>query len=72
MITIDQIEAMEEYIRSGQLEKEFKESGETQRHYILELLEKVMDLAELADEAATRLIFRGIPQIPGMKSENSQ
>lgn len=69
MLNIDQLEEMENHIRSGQLEKEFRESGETQRYYILELLEKLMDVAELADEAATRLIFRGIPQPVAQKRE---
>lgn len=64
MLTIEQLEEMEKYIRSGDLEEEFKNGGESYRHYLLELLEKIMDLGELADEAATRLIFRGLPFPP--------
>ena len=35
------------------------ETGESLRYYLLELLEKFMDVAELADETATKVIFRG-------------
>lgn len=68
MLTIAQLDEFEKFIRSGELERQFKNSGEYERHHILELLEKVMDLADLADEAATRLIFRGLP-LPGAKKE---
>lgn len=61
MLTIHQLNEFEEYIRSGKLEAAFRQAGEYERGEILELLEKLMDVAELADEAATRLIFRGIP-----------
>lgn len=61
MITIEELNSFEEYIRSGRLEKDFQNSGEYGRGEILELLEKIMDLADLANEAATRIIFRGIP-----------
>lgn len=65
MLGIGELEEMEGYIRSGRLEEDFKNGGESRRHYILELLEKLMDVADLADEAATRLIFRGLPAMPG-------
>lgn len=64
MLTIDELNAFEKYIKSGRMEAEFKCGSEEDRIDLLELLEKLMDVAELADEAATRLIFRG--QVPGM------
>lgn len=60
MLNIQDLETLETYIRSGRLEKDFQDGCENDRHYLLELLEKLMDVAELADEAATRLIYRGL------------
>lgn len=59
MLTIKELNAFEEYLKSGELEKNFKLAGEMERGEILELLEKLMDVADVADEVATRLIFRG-------------
>lgn len=50
---------LEEYLSSGRLEEDFEYSPEERRHEILEFLEKLMDVAELADASATRLIFKG-------------
>lgn len=61
MLTIKDLENLEAYINSGQLENDFKDGCENDRFYLLELLEKIMDVAELADATATRLIFRGLP-----------
>ena len=49
MLTVKDLEEFENYMRSGELETDFKD----------ELLEKFMDVAELADETATKVIFRG-------------
>jgi phosphopantothenate synthetase len=49
---------LEEYLRSGNLKEDFFYSPEERRHEILEFLEKLMDVAELADETATKIIFR--------------
>ena len=59
MLTVKDLEELEEYMRSGQLEADFKDGCENDRFYLLELLEKLMDVAELADETATKVIFRG-------------
>lgn len=67
MLDMKQLEEFENYIKSGRLESEFKCFGEEDRIRILELLEKLMDVADLADEAATRLIFRGLPA-PGSRA----
>ena len=61
MLTVKDLENLEAYINSGQLENDFKDCCENDRFYLLELLEKIMDVAELADATATRLIFRGLP-----------
>lgn len=64
MLTVNDLEIFEKYILSGQLEQDFKDGCENDRFYLLELLEKLMDVSELADAAATRLIFRGLPVPP--------
>lgn len=64
MLTVNDLAELEQYIRSGELEADFKDGCEHDRHYLLELLEKLMDVADLADATATRLIFRGLPVPP--------
>ena len=59
MLTVKDLEEFENYMRSGELETDFKDGCENDRYYLLELLEKFMDVAELADETATKDIFRG-------------
>ena len=49
---------LEEYIGSGDLNDDFMWSPEERRLEILNFLEKLMDVADLADEAATKIIFR--------------
>lgn len=70
MLTIEELNEFEKYIRSGELEENFKCSPEETRYQILELLEKLMDVSELADEAATRLIFRGLPDMGPRSAED--
>ncbi|MBD5607309.1 MAG: hypothetical protein HDQ93_00465 [Desulfovibrio sp.] len=57
MQAIDQIR---EYLASGKAEEDFRKGGEYEKGMILESLEQIMDLADLADEVATRLIYRGL------------
>ena len=64
MLTANDLTELENYIRSGELEADFKDGCQNDRFYLLELLEKLMDVAELADAAATRLIFKGLPVPP--------
>jgi len=49
---------LEEYLRSGYFPEDFLHSPEERRLEMLEFLEKLMDLGELADETATKIIFR--------------
>ena len=59
MLNWKYLEELEEYLKSGQLEEDFKWSAEERRQELLEFLEKLMDLGELADATATAVIFRG-------------
>jgi hypothetical protein len=49
---------LKEYLGSGNLEEDFEHSAEERRLEILDFLEKLMELGESADEAATRIIFK--------------
>ncbi|MDD6181290.1 MAG: hypothetical protein ACI33N_03560 [Desulfovibrionaceae bacterium] len=59
MITTQELEELEQYMTSGQMEQDFADGCEHDRFYLLELLEKLMDVAETADAVATRIIFKG-------------
>ncbi len=59
MINLQDLEELEKYMRSGEMEKDFTDGCENDRFYLLELLEKLMDVAEIADATATQLIFKG-------------
>lgn len=59
MLNLAYLEELEEYLKSGRMEEDFQWSAEERRHEMLEFLEKIMDLGELADETATRMIFKG-------------
>lgn len=64
MLTIKDIEEFEQYLRSGRLENDFEYGSETERHAILELLQKFMDTADVVDEKASKIIYKGL-QKPG-------
>lgn len=70
MLQLADLEAFETYLRSGDFEDHFTYSPEERRFEMLELLEKIMELSELSDEIATRIIFKGGPlaHLAGIKS----
>ncbi len=59
MLTEQDLDEFARYMESGEMEQDFKDGCEHDRLYLLNLLEKFMDVADLADAAATKLIFRG-------------
>lgn len=59
MLTMAELKDFEKRLQSGEVDECFKCADERERGEILELLEKIMDVADLANETATRLIFRG-------------
>ncbi len=65
------LEKIEGYIKSGDLAFEFEHGDEDKRHQILDFLEKLMDVAELADETATKLIFKDgqLEALAGVKAK---
>lgn len=64
MLTSVELEKFIGQMKSGELERKFKNGDKAEKVEILELLEKIMDAAEIADELATRLIYRGLPVAP--------
>ncbi len=73
MLNAKYIAELEEYLKSGNLEEDFKWSVEERRGEILEFLEKLMDLGELADETATHIIFKGqLGALMGMPSDKKE
>ncbi|WP_029898689.1 hypothetical protein [Desulfohalovibrio reitneri] len=74
LIDIDYLERLEEYLASGQFSKEFENATEANKHGMLEFLEKLMDVAELADETATKVIYKGsfLEQMAGVKDHTER
>ncbi len=58
MISTKVLKEFQEYMQSGRMEEDFQYSGEERRMEMLDMLELFMDVAELADETATKLIFK--------------
>ena len=59
MLDLAHLDKLAEYFNSGDLEFDFEHGDEERRQMILECLERLMDLADQADELATKLIFKG-------------
>ncbi len=72
MLDISYLEKIEAYFTSGDLQFDFDNGDEDRRYMILDYLEKLMDLAEQADELATKLIFKDgmLEQLTGAKKSN--
>ncbi len=49
---------LRQYFESGDLAFDFENASEADKGEILDFLESLMDLADLADATATRLIFK--------------
>jgi len=64
------LEKLEAYFASGDLEMDFEYADEEKRGRILDFLEKLMDLADQADQQATKLIFKdGLDQMLGANTQ---
>ncbi|MDD2967629.1 MAG: hypothetical protein PHN64_09170 [Desulfovibrionaceae bacterium] len=73
MINPRDLDEFHTYMTSGEMEKDFAEGCEHDRFYLLELLEKLMDVAETADATATKLIFKGqLAALAGVKTIESK
>lgn len=70
MFDMAYLEKIEAYFASGDLEMDFEYADEEKRGRILDFLEKLMDVGDLADAQATKLIFKG--QLEAMLGSNTQ
>lgn len=57
-LNIEYLQKLEEYLKSGYYQEDFFFSEEERRLEMLGFLEKLMEIGELADEVATKIIFR--------------
>lgn len=58
MLDLDYLKRLEAYFASGDLAFDFEHGDEDRKGRILEFLEALMDLADSANELATKLIFK--------------
>lgn len=57
LLDMEYLEKVEKYLESGDLAFDFEHGSEEKKYEILDFLEKLMDVAEKADEVATKSIF---------------
>lgn len=71
MLNCDDLDKLAQYFACGDLEFDFEHGDEARRQAILEFLERLMDLADQADELATKLIFKGgmLQQLAGVRDQ---
>lgn len=71
LLDMENLEKLEAYFTSGDLKFDFENGDEDKKFAILEFLEKLMDVAELADEQATKLIFKDgyLERLSGVKPQ---
>ena len=72
MLDFEYLEKLENFFDSGDLAFEFEHGDEEKRGLILDFLERLMDLAEKADELATKLIFPNMNQMVGGEGEGEK
>jgi hypothetical protein len=68
---MEYLEKLEEHLKSGVFEDIFTHSPPERQGEMLDFLEKLMDVAELADEVATKVIFKDnyLEMLAGMKTD---
>ncbi|UZP67806.1 hypothetical protein N1030_02200 [Desulfovibrio mangrovi] len=69
-LNLKYLQELGEYMSSGNMIEDFEYSPEERRYEMLEFLETLMDIAELADETATKMIFKN--QLEAMIGANAQ
>lgn len=74
LLDIEYLNKLEHFMDSGDMAFEFEYGEEEKRYEILEFLQKLMDVADKADELATKLIFKEsyMEMLSGVTEENDQ
>lgn len=65
------LEKLDAYFDSGDLEQDFEFADDEKRGRILDFLERLMDLADKADQLATKVIFKD-SEIAALMGANTQ
>ncbi len=72
MLNFKALESIKEYLE-GNFKEDFEYSAESRRFEMLEFLDQLMDLGELADKTATEVIFKGqLANLAGIKVEDKK
>ena len=68
------LEEVEQALASGRIEKDFKYGSQAKKEEILDFLQRLMDLADAADEVATRIIFKDsyLGVLAGVNTQNDR
>lgn len=69
LLDMEYLDKVEKYLDSGDLAFDFEHADEDKKYEILDFLEKLMDVAEKADEVATKSIFG---KLMGMMGQDDQ
>lgn len=65
------IDQLKEYLQSGNMLEIFEYFTEEHKYEILDFLEKLIELGEIADQTATQLIFKNT-QLANLFNKNNQ
>lgn len=74
MYNLEYLKALKEHLASEAVDEDFKFGSASKKEDMLEFLELLMDVAELADEVATRLIFKDsyLSMFTGLKAPGQE
>lgn len=68
---LDYLKRLKKHLAGEAVDEDFKFGSKSKKEDMLEFLETLMDVAELADEVATRLIFKDsyLSMFTGVKAQ---
>lgn len=74
MLDFAYLEKLAAYLKSGDFAFDFEHAAQERKLEMLDFLEQLMDLAELADETATKAIFKNsyLGVLAGISDQNQR
>lgn len=74
MLDFAYLDKLAAYLRSGDFAFDFEHAAEERRLEMLDFLEQLMDLSELADATATKVIFKDsyLGMLAGVSDQNQR